>query len=64
MVPYHVTTLLLVLGSIGGLISLIWLNWSVGVLALVTSGLLYWAREAVLLLEELRDALDKSEQES
>ena len=64
MVPYHLTTLLLVLGFLGGLISLIWLNWSVGVLALVTSGLLYWAREAVLLLEDLYEALEKAERES
>ncbi|ADR37788.1 hypothetical protein Ocepr_2340 (plasmid) [Oceanithermus profundus DSM 14977] len=59
MVSYHLTTLLLILGFVGGAVSLIWLNWSVGVLALVSVGVLYWVREAVLLLEDLRDVLEK-----
>jgi len=59
MASYHLTTLLLVLGLLGGVISLIWLNWSVGVLVLVSTGILYWVREAVLLLEDLREILDR-----
>jgi len=62
MLAYHVTTLLIVLGAIGGTVSLIWLNWSVGVLGLVATGVLYWTREVVLLLEEIRDAQEASGQ--
>jgi len=53
------TTLLLIFGTIGAIISAIWVSWPVGVLTLVGVGILYWTREIAYALLDLQDRLSK-----